>query len=122
MSQRILRVNESIRQALALIFERKISSEFVDAIVTITEVQTAPDLHDAIVRISVMGKASSKQKVMSLLQKRRADIQHELGKKIHLKYTPRLDFRLDDTIEQGSRIIEILDDLKISEETNNQEG
>lgn len=122
MSQRILRVNESIRHALALIFERKVSSEIVNAIVTITEVQTAPDLHDAIVRVSIMGSESAKQKALHFLQKKRAELQHELGRKIHLKYTPRLDFRLDDTLEQGAKIMNIINELGIDDtDSNNHE-
>lgn len=122
MSQRILRVNESIRHALALIFERKVSSEIVNAIVTITEVQTAPDLHDAIVRVSIMGSESAKQKTLHFLQKKRAELQHELGRKIHLKYTPRLDFRLDDTLEQGAKIMNIINELGIDDtDSNNHE-
>jgi ribosome-binding factor A len=111
------RVNEALRHELAMLLEEEIVPFFPGVLVTLMEVQTAPDLRDAIVRVSVMGPSGSKPKVLQMLEKERVRLQHDLSRRIKLKYTPRLDFRLDETVEKGFRVLSILSELDLPPET-----
>ncbi len=111
-SKRMPRVNEALRHELAMLLEEEIVPLFPGVLVTLMEVQTAPDLRDAIIRISVMGPSGAKPKVLQALQKERVRLQHDLGRRIKLKFTPRLDFRLDETVEKGFRVLSILNELE----------
>ena len=118
-SERMPRVNEAIRHALAMLFEKMIVPDFPNALITIMDVQTALDLHDAIVRVSIMAGTRTgdevKRKVMNRLQEERAKLQHELAKKVPIKYTPRLDFRLDETSAKSASVLATIHEMELAE-------
>ena len=114
-NDRLLRVNELLLRELGNVFTRFVSPA-VPVLVTVTGVKTAIDLRDATVFVSVYGKAMPKQEVMSLLERRRALLQAELAKKVVLKYTPRLHFKLDETAEKADRVMHILNELDLEED------
>ncbi len=112
--KRMLRVNELIKREVGTIVERLISPD-LDCLVTITEVQTSPDLRNASVGVSIYGNSDKKEEAMQLFRNRRVDVQRELGKNIRLKYIPVLRFRMDDKWEKADKIYQILDGLEIDE-------
>ena len=113
-SDRMRRVNELILRELGNLCEREIVSE-VDALVTITQVITSPDLHQARVLVSVMGDIEQQRRALHLLRNKRALFQHELATRIKLKYTPVLTFKLDETLAQADRILNILDQMNLED-------
>ncbi len=113
-SDRMRRVNEMILRELGNLCEREIVSE-VDALVTITQVITSPDLHQARVLVSVMGDIEQQRRALRLLRNKRALFQHELATRIKLKYTPVLTFKLDEKLAQADRIFNILDQLNLED-------
>ncbi len=114
-SDRMLRVNELLRRELALLCEREISPGF-DGLVTITAVKTAPDLRQATVFVSVLGDEEHRKRALSLLGAKRKMFQREISRRVVLKYTPVLKFRMDASAEQADRILAILDELDVSED------
>jgi ribosome-binding factor A len=112
---RMLRVNELLKRELGLIFERKICAE-VECLVTITAIKTSPDLHNAVVYVSVYGDDKQKQAVLKSLSKQRIEIQREVSKHVRLKYTPILKFKLDEHLAEADRIDKILDSLGLDGE------
>jgi ribosome-binding factor A len=80
--------------------------------VTITAAEISPDLKEGRVFLSVIGSAEQKQRALAVLAHRHGHIQHELSRRIVLKYTPRLQFVLDETEARASRIEHLLDELK----------
>lgn len=109
MKHRLLRVNELIKRQLSSLIGREVT--FEDALVTVNQVDVTPDLKSAHVFVSVLG-SEPKGSIMSKLEAHRATLQAELSKQVVLKYTPQLVFHLDDSIERGTRIIEILQQLE----------
>jgi len=109
MKHRMLRVNEVVRRELSTIFTRELI--FEDALVTINQVDVTPDLKNAHVFVSVLGKASPRA-VIEQLEAERSLLQAELSKKVVLKYTPHLVFHLDDSTERGSRVFKILQEIE----------
>ena len=108
--ERMLRVNSLLKRELGGIFERAVCSE-LNCLVTVTNVQATPDLRQALVHVSVYGTEEQKQQVLDVLRRQRKEIQHEIARHVRLKYTPRLQFRLDDTAEKAERIMQLLDGL-----------
>jgi len=108
MKHRLLRVNELVKRELSSIIVREIT--FESAIVTINQVDVTPDLKNAHVFVSVLG-GETPASVMAKLEENRVTLQNELARHVVLKYTPHLTFHLDNSVERGTRIIEILQEL-----------
>jgi ribosome-binding factor A len=112
VKHRLLRVNELVKRELSALITREI--DFEPALVTVSSVDVTPDLKNAHVFVSVLG-AKSKNDVLEKLEAHRTMLQADMAKQVVLKYTPHLVFHLDDSIERGTRIIEILQKLEAPE-------
>jgi ribosome-binding factor A len=112
MKHRLERVNEVIKRELSEIVSREINFT-PDTLVTIHAVAASQDLRQCQVYVSVIGKPEQKTRVLLELEDRRVSLQRELSKRVVLKYTPHLNFKLDNSIERGSRVLEIMQDLDI---------
>jgi len=91
-----------------------------DQLVTIQSVDITPDLKNAHVYVSVLGgDEKDARAVIGRLLDHRKELQSLLSRRVILKYTPQLHFKLDKGIERGARIIDILNSLDIPEEPEN---
>ena len=108
MKHRLLRVNEVVKRELSMIITRDM--KFEDVLVTVNSVDITPDLRNAHVFVSVLGKGSAPAVIASLNAKNTV-LQAEMSKTVILKYTPHLTFHLDDSIERGARVFKILDEI-----------
>ena len=79
--------------------------------VTVTAVEMTADLKSAQILISVMGAQSQKTETISSLNDASKYIRAELNRRLKLRYSPSITFRLDDTIDRAMRIGQILDNL-----------
>ena len=111
MKHRLLRVNELLKRELGALLVREMS--FENLLVTVNQVDVTPDLKSAHVYISVLGSQGRKE-VLPKLEANRSALQSALSKHVVLKYTPHLVFHLDDSIERGSRVLEILQEIEPS--------
>jgi ribosome-binding factor A len=109
MKHRQLRVNELVKRELSAIIAREI--DFQGALVSVNAVDVTPDLKNAHVFVSSLGQVSG-PKVIDKLEAYRPMLQAELSRHVVLKYTPHLIFHLDDSIERGARVLEILQGLE----------
>jgi ribosome-binding factor A len=108
MKHRLLRVNELIKRELSSLITREIT--FENTLVTVNQVDVTPDLKSAHVYVSVLG-TEGRASAMSKLEANRAMLQADLSRHVILKYTPHLLFHLDDSVERGARVIEILQEI-----------
>ena len=111
MKHRLERVNELIKRELGDLINREVT--FEAALVTVQHVDVTPDLKQAHVFVSVIGSEAEARAAMSVLHASRAVLQHLLSKRVILKYTPHLHFKLDESIERGTRVISILEQIEI---------
>jgi ribosome-binding factor A len=109
MKHRQLRVNELVKRELSAIIARQINFEGV--LVSINAVDVTPDLKNAHVFVSILGTATGAS-VIDKLETHRPVLQAELSRHVVLKYTPHLIFHIDDSIERGTRVLEILQHLE----------
>ena len=107
---RMIRVNELLKQEVGTAFQRLICQD-TSGLITITSVNAAPDLRNAQVFISIYGSDEQKVDAIKLIRKRRIDIQQAVASNIVLKYTPRLEFKIDDTAEKADTLMQLLDDI-----------
>ena len=110
MKHRLARVNELIRRELGDLITREV--QFEAQLVTIQQVDVTPDLKHAHVYVSVIGEEEARHQAMATLHDARVTLQRDLSKRVILKYTPQLHFKLDDAIERGTRILNIMDQLE----------
>lgn len=109
MKHRLLRVNELLKRELSALLVREM--DFEDLLVTVNQVDVTPDLKSAHVYVSVLG-SNGREEVIPALETNRAMLQADLARHVVLKYTPHLVFHLDDSIERGSRVLEILQEIE----------
>jgi ribosome-binding factor A len=84
---------------------------FEGVVLTIHEVVTAPDLRQASVWVGILGRAHDEAALIEKLNKEKGNIQRELYKRVKLKHSPQLLFRLDKSIERAVSLINTLDNL-----------
>lgn len=112
MNERMLRVNSIVRHVLAEEIER-LSDTRLD-FVTVTGVDTAPDLRNAIVYVDVLG--DDYEPALEALGRAGRRLQAALGSQVSMKYTPKLEFAIDPGVVGGGRIDQILKEIKGEEE------
>ena len=112
MSIRTQRVNELLRKELSWLLANAMHDPRVPLLVSITRVDTSLDLRHATVYISIMGEAKEKQDAVRTLQAAAGFLHRELMPRVELRYVPALSFKLDDSIEEGARTLQMLDQLQ----------
>ena len=111
MTQRTDRIDELLRQEIGQALEREVTDPGI-GFVTVTKVETVPDLSRARVWVSVIGSDEQRKDSLAALRRAMPFVRHGLGSKISLRRIPELDVRLDDSIERGTRILKIIDELE----------
>lgn len=110
---RLVRVNELLKREIAEDLYRNFSmSDFDAAALTVTRVECAPDLRDANVFVSIFGHENEREGMIRYLNRHRQEIVRLMVKRVKLKYTPRLHFILDESIEEGDNILSILAEME----------
>jgi ribosome-binding factor A len=106
---RMRRVNEVIRQVLG----DHIATDLKDpriGFVTVTDVDTSPDLRTARVYVSVLGGEDEREKALAGLHSAHGFLQGKIAAELRMKRTPTLTFHYDESVDRGARISRLLDD------------
>lgn len=109
MSRRLEKVNELMRREISTFIQREF--DFSGTIVTIVDVEITEDLKEGKVWVGIIGKMRASQ-VLEKLNARRGLIQSEVSKRVVLRNTPRLTFKLDDSAQRGVDIVNLLDEIE----------
>ena len=115
-SNRIGRINEEIQRELSALI-RSVKDPRVTGMVSVTAVETTPDLRYAKVFISVLDKSDCTQ-VLKGLKSASGWLRRELGSALRLRYTPELQFERDDSIDKGAHILDMLRDPEVVKPAN----
>jgi ribosome-binding factor A len=109
MPERMRRVNESVKHVLseALLELKDPRIGFV----TITGVETSPDLRHAKVFVSVLGSEKKRAASLKGLDAAHGILQSRLGRELRMKRTPQLAFEYDPSVERGVRMTQLIDEL-----------
>ena len=112
-ARRMHRLNDQIRDELADLLARETRDPRLHgALISITGVDTAPDLSTARVFVSVLGTQEEAEETFKHIERAASFFRRELAARLNLRHTPELNFRLDRSIAEGARIDELLRDLQ----------
>ncbi|MBW3666628.1 MAG: 30S ribosome-binding factor RbfA [Actinobacteria bacterium] len=117
MSDRMLRVNAILREVLAEEMERLNDTRL--EMVTITGVDTAPNLRTATVYFDVLD-TEAHESALAALRRASRRLQSAIGREVRMKYTPSLEFVIDPGVVSGERIEAILRELSQSGEGDDE--
>jgi ribosome-binding factor A len=114
MADRMRRVNEAVRQVLS-----EAVGELKDpriGFVTVTGVDTSPDLRHARVYVSVLGAETKREQSLRGLEAAHGVLQRRLARELRMKRTPQLAFEYDPAVERGVRMTQLIDELAPDDE------
>jgi ribosome-binding factor A len=103
------RVNESIKEVLGVTLPELKDPRI--GFVTITGVETSPDLRHARVFVSVLGSEKARERSLQGLAAAHGTLQARLARELRMKRTPQLTFEYDPTVERGVRMTKLIDEL-----------
>ncbi len=109
MSDRMRRVNESLRELLS-----EAMLELKDpriGFVTVTGIDTSPDLRQARVYVSVLGSERKRKQTLAGLSAAHGVLQARIARELKMKRTPQLTFEYDPSVERGVRMSKLIDEL-----------
>ncbi|HTX67961.1 MAG TPA: 30S ribosome-binding factor RbfA [Thermoleophilia bacterium] len=104
MGHRLLRINESIKETLSSVITAEGLKDPRVGFVTVTGVETTPDLRHAKVFVSVLGGKTERDATLKALEKSRGVLQAKINATLHMKRTPQLQFLYDETLDNALRI------------------
>jgi ribosome-binding factor A len=106
---RMRRVNEAVREVLSARIAEGLKDPRI-GFVTLTAVETSPDLRHARVFVSVLGDERERTDTLAGLESSHGLLQAAIARELRLKHTPTLQFVYDESIDRGMRISELLDE------------
>ena len=109
-TNRMDRVNEELKREISIVIDETLKNPNITGIISVTKVKTSPDLKSARVYISLLNSKSKKNTLLGL-KNASGYIRTELAKRVNLRYTPELTFEIDESIEYGAKIENILKEI-----------
>lgn len=110
MSNRTVRVNELVQREISDLLRKRWQSEAVA--VTIAEVRLTPDLREGRVFVAIVGDDATVALKFRWLCSKASEIRQELGRRIVLKYLPKLEYVLDTSAVRGARILQVMAEIE----------
>lgn len=119
-SNRIHRINEEIQKELSNLLRTVKDPRVQDTMISITRVETTPDLRYAKVFVSFLQEDRAKD-AMAGLKSAAGYLRRELGHNLQLRYAPEIVWSLDDSITYGAHMLKLINSLEISHEDTDEE-
>ena len=122
MTRRTERINELIREELSDLIMRELRDPRLDGLISITRVDTTPDLFNARVDVSVMSETADQAEAIKALNAAAGYLHRELVHRLELRRVPFLTFRLDNSIAEGAAVLSHIDQALHEDETIEHSG
>ena len=119
-SRRTLKVASAIREVISMAILTDLKDPRVRD-VTVTFVEVSPDLRQARVNVSVMGDETKQQLSLRGLQAAAGYLQSKVNKRVEMRYTPRIEFRLDQGVKHSLEVARILSEVLPQEPSESEE-
>ena len=120
--RRMERVNGLLREEIAALLASQVNDPRLKGLITITQVRTASDLRNARVYVSVMGTEADRRDALAGIQSSASYLRRELRSRVSLRYVPFLTFQLDDAMLEADRLMQLIDDLEVPDDTEQGVG
>jgi ribosome-binding factor A len=105
------RVSEAIKREVGAMLTQEVKDPGIH-FATVTAVETADDLRHARIYVSVLGDEAVRKESMAGLERAKGYLRRELGRRLQLRYTPEIQFRLDKSLDHAMKISGILKQIK----------
>ena len=110
------RIGNQIKRELSEIIQRnEIKDDRIGGLVSITDIEVSGDLRNVKVYFSVYGEEAQKVGTLAALENASGFLRGEICRRLGIKFAPELIFKLDDSLERGNRITELLEKIKQDE-------
>ena len=110
------RISQQIKRELAQIIQRnEIKDDRIGGLVSITHVDVSGDLRNVRIFISVYGEEAQKVGTLAALESAKGFLRGELCRRLGIRFAPELTFKLDDSLECGDKVAELLEKIKRKE-------
>ena len=120
-SNRIGRINEEIQKELSNLIRNLKDPRVQDTMISITHVETTPDLRWAKVYVSFLQEDRAKEALKGL-KSAGGYLRRELGRALNLRYTPELNWALDDSITYGAKMMKLINSLEVKKDEEADEN
>ena len=120
-SNRINRINEEIQKELSALLRKVKDPRVADTMISITRVETTPDLRYTKVYVSFLQEDRVKN-AMKGLQSAGGFLRRELGHNLQLRYAPEIVWSLDDSITYGAHMLELINSLEVKKDEDTDEN
>lgn len=110
-SRRVERIRSLLQRELGEAIRRELPVAEA-GLITVNDVDVGGDLRTARVFVSILGSPEQQKKGLALLEDNRVRLQGLIANAVILKFTPQLRFLLDDSVQRGNRILQIMEDLE----------
>lgn len=117
MPRRPEKVREFIKEQVSEIIQHRLKDPRI-GFVSVTDVEVSLDLRHAKIFVSVLGNEQAKADTMAGLESAIGYVRGELGRRLQMRFTPEILFRLDESIERGTRVMSLIREIR--EEANDE--
>lgn len=111
-SRRMQRLNDQIRDEVADLLMHETDDPLLRGLISITAVETAPDLSRSRIFVSVLGTEAEAAATLERMKRAASFFRRELAGRLNLRHTPELDFRPDRSIAEGAKINSLLREIR----------
>jgi ribosome-binding factor A len=115
MVSRTDRLRKALIREVSDLLQRTIKDPRVSGIVSVTDVEISSDCRHAKIFVSVFGSEEEQKSTMEALESSTGFVRSEIGKRIPMRFTPELKFKIDNSLERGARVTSILDKISRGE-------
>ena len=119
-SNRILLINEEIQKELSSLLRTVKDPRVQDVMISITRVETTPDLRYTKVYVSFLQEERVKE-AMAGLKSAGGYLRRQLGSNLQLRYAPEIVWALDDSITYGAKMLKLINSLEVKQDENSDE-
>jgi len=112
---RSLRVSQSIKRELSSMLMRDLKDERIAGIVSVVDVELTGDCRSARIFISVFGDEAAQKGTLECLTEKAGYIRGEICRRLSLRFAPEIAFRLDTSLERGSRVTDLISKISRGE-------
>ena len=115
MSYRHQQLESSMKRAIGEVLAAGLNDPRIRGMISVTEVKVSPDRRDAVVKVSVMPEEAQRRSVSGLRHAAR-HVQALVGKELHTRSVPHLDFRLDESLKTQARMLREINEVMEEDE------
>lgn len=111
VTRRSQRVDSLIRQGISELLRQQVNDPRLDSFISVTKVSTSPDLKHAKVYVSTLGDEADRSVTLQGFTAASGFLRRELARRLRLKQIPQLSFHFDDSIERGTEVLKLIDQV-----------